>query len=505
VLHDEGVRHQQVGNEREVGRIVVNLIMPRAAGMVARSCVVMFIALIVVIIIMSFGLSRMKSGSAALPSSRIATPAHPGACRIESGVSGRWRARGSISRTARGGFFTPRREIRAQGVLGARRMWNSARGCLRYRGTRTRPRGGRTGAGGARGRLTALGSLGARQDARHGSGAGTLRGSLRRVNGRIGDRLEIERQRVIERGVELIDDLAHRVRPLAAVLGQHAHDQRTQQWRNLPRRHEFRHRLFLRPAQIEMRIVRRITGKQLVSKGSQPVDVVGLGGRLATQLLGTGGEWREPLQAGRRCAGRCGASGTKVRQLHAATRIKQNIAGLQVAMDDPALVRVLQRLCDIQEHRDDVQVTGPTQAAQIPARGELHGQHHRVSQVMRGKYLQCGSMIQTTRDRVLALKGGQYGLAGSSCGVGYLQRNVDAADVVVGAPDFALSARTQFLEQSKARVQTVTSEGCCELSHDLLGPETSCAGSCIRRSYTTAQAKQASRPVLARKSTGLYG
>ncbi len=35
---------------------------------------------------------------------------------------------------------------------------------------------------------------------------------------RIDDRLEIKSQRIVQRGVELIDHLSHRARPLAAIL-----------------------------------------------------------------------------------------------------------------------------------------------------------------------------------------------------------------------------------------------------------------------------------------------
>ena len=71
--------------------------------------------------------------------------------------------------------------------------------------------------------------------------------------------LEIERQRVIQSGVELVNHLAHGVRTLAAVFRQHAHDQHTQQLWNLSRRYELRNRLFLCPAQIEMGVVRWVT------------------------------------------------------------------------------------------------------------------------------------------------------------------------------------------------------------------------------------------------------
>ncbi len=140
-------------------------------------------------------------------------------------------------------------------------------------------------------------------------------------------------------------------------------------------------------------------------------------------------------------------------------------------MDDPALVRVLQRLRDVQEHWNDVQVAGAAQPAQIAAGSELHRQHHRVGQVMWRIDLQHGSMIQTARDRMLALERGQHGFPRRAGRVRYLQCNIDPAGVIVGAPYFTLTARTQFFEQRKTRVQTPTFERGCKLSHDLMGLE----------------------------------
>ncbi len=294
---------------------------------------------------------------------------------------------------------------------------------------------------GARGRIRVGGALGR-------IGGGTLR--------RIKDGFEIEGERVIQRCVELVDYLAHGVRTLAAILFQHARDQRAQKRRYLPRGHELRNRLFLSAPKIEMRIVRRITREKLVSERPQPIDIVRLGRGLTAQLLGAGSEWRKTLQARGRRGCRCSARGTKIGQLHPAACIEQHVSGLQVAMDDPALMRVLQRLCDVQEHRNDVQIARATQPAQIAAGGELHGQHDRLAQMVWRKNLQHRSMIQTTRNRVLALKGSEHRFARSSSSVGHLQSDVDPAGVVVGTPHLALTARAQFLEQGETRVQTVT-------------------------------------------------
>jgi hypothetical protein len=91
---------------------------------------------------------------------------------------------------------------------------------------------------------------------------------------RVGDLLKIKGQGVVQRGIELIDDFSHRAWPLLRTLRQHAHDERTEQGRNLPRRHQLGDRLFLRSLGIEMWVVRRIAGQQLVRQRAEPIDVV---------------------------------------------------------------------------------------------------------------------------------------------------------------------------------------------------------------------------------------
>ena len=45
------------------------------------------------------------------------------------------------------------------------------------------------------------------------------------------------------------------------------------------------------------------------------------------------------------------AGDAEVRELHAPARIEQHVAGLEVAVDDAALVGVLERLRDLDQHR----------------------------------------------------------------------------------------------------------------------------------------------------------
>src|SRR2546430_16002868 len=101
-----------------------------------------------------------------------------------------------------------------------------------------------------------------------------------------------------------------------------------------------------------MRIVRRVARQQLVRKRAQSVHVVRRHGRLAAQLLRTCAEGR---QRAWRLAARLQypGGGAEVRQLHAPARVEQYVTGLEVAVDHATLVRVLERLRDLDQHRDD--------------------------------------------------------------------------------------------------------------------------------------------------------
>ena len=107
-----------------------------------------------------------------------------------------------------------------------------------------------------------------------------------------------------------------------------------------------------------MRVIRRVAGQQLVGQRAEPVDVIGRVRRLAAQLLRARRERRQalaeriPLRRERR------AGDAEVRKLHAAARIEQHVAWLQIPMDDAALVRVLERLRRFQQDRNDLEVAG---------------------------------------------------------------------------------------------------------------------------------------------------
>jgi hypothetical protein len=102
--------------------------------------------------------------------------------------------------------------------------------------------------------------------------------------------LEIERERIVERGIELVDHVPHRMGTLLWPLLQHSHHERAEQRRNLPGRNQLRDWLLLSTLDIEVRVVRRITGQQLVRERAQSVHIVRGSWWLAAQLRGTRGE-----------------------------------------------------------------------------------------------------------------------------------------------------------------------------------------------------------------------
>jgi len=230
-------------------------------------------------------------------------------------------------------------------------------------------------------------------------------GSRRSVRG-IDDRFEIKRQRVVQRGIELVDHLAHRMRALALILRQHARNEPGEQRWNLPCWYEFRNRLLLRSSNVEVRVVGRIAREKLVGERAKPVNVIGLRRRFSAELLRTRRERRQALLARGLRRRPFRTRGSEVRELHSTARIKQYVTRLQVTVNNAALVGVLERLRDVEKHRNDVEISAASKAAKITAVRELHGQNHYFPRAMRWKYLQHRRVIQAARNRVLALKYG---------------------------------------------------------------------------------------------------
>ncbi len=67
---------------------------------------------------------------------------------------------------------------------------------------------------------------------------------------------------------------------------------------------------------------------------------------------------------------------TEVCESRATPRVKKNVAGLQIPMHDSILMRMFERLRNLEQDGDDLQEAGATQASKITARGKLHRQDH---------------------------------------------------------------------------------------------------------------------------------
>jgi hypothetical protein len=143
------------------------------------------------------------------------------------------------------------------------------------------------------------------------------------------------------------------------------HDESAEQWRNLSCWNESRNTFFDRALLVEVRVVRRVTGQQLICKRAETIYIVGWCwwfsaqlGRASSKrriavLVGiaswTGGQPR--ARSSHRSHRRfCDA---EVRQPCPAARVEQDVTRLQVAVNDSALMRMFQGLCNFQEYRND--------------------------------------------------------------------------------------------------------------------------------------------------------
>ena len=120
-------------------------------------------------------------------------------------------------------------------------------------------------------------------------------------------------------------------------------------------------------------------------------------------------------------------------------------------MDDTVLMRVFERLRDVDEHRHDVEIALATQPAQISARGELHRQRDEIALAIRRVHLEDGRMIHPARDGVLAAERGPRSIVVRELRAQNLESNLDAALIVTRTPDFRLTACPQLLEQCVTR------------------------------------------------------
>ena len=116
--------------------------------------------------------------------------------------------------------------------------------------------------------------------------------------------------------------------------------------------------------------------------------------------LAVNGDRPGRVSVGMRFARRAGDA--EIRDAHAAARVEQHVAGFQIPMDDAALVRVFQRLRDVDEHGHDFEIALAAQPAQIATGGQFHGQRDEIAFAIRRLHFQDGRMIEPARDGVLA-------------------------------------------------------------------------------------------------------
>jgi hypothetical protein len=235
----------------------------------------------------------------------------------------------------------------------------------------------------------------------------------------------------------------HGGRTLVSALREHAHHDLAELRRNLPGRRELRNGLRLGTLEIEVGIIRWMTGQQLVGKRPETVDVIRGARRLPAQLRGARGERRvscavRPLRpaAGRRYQ----AGDAEVGQLHPAAAVEQHVLRFQIPVHDAARVCVLERFGYFEQHRHDVEVCRAAQPSQITAPRELHRQHEDILDPLRRQHLEDPGMLQAVGDVVLALERFPRRRIARGSGRKDLQGDVDAARLVVRAPYFPLSS-----------------------------------------------------------------
>ena len=229
------------------------------------------------------------------------------------------------------------------------------------------------------------------------------------------------------------------------------HHEGAKQRRDLPCRYESWHPFFDSPLPVEVGVVRRIAGQQLVGQRAEAIYIVCGCWWLTTQLRRARGKWREAVLVGipsgrgcrsrRRGLRRHGRFGdTEICQACATSRIEQDVARLQITMDDSTLMGVLERLGNLQEYRNDLEEARAAQAAKIATGSELHRQNHCVARAFWREHLHDGRMIESACNCVFVLESapGRILIRG---GVQHLEGDVNPARTIVRAPHFALPAR----------------------------------------------------------------
>jgi hypothetical protein len=155
---------------------------------------------------------------------------------------------------------------------------------------------------------------------------------------------------------------------------------------------------------------------------------------------------REPSAFGFRRR-HCLFGDTEVGQSCPASRVKQHVARLQITVHDTALVRVLQGLCYFQKYRDDFQEASAAQPPEVTSGSQLHRQDHAVAGALWRKHFENAGVIELAGDSVLVLESAPGVFLAPRRRIHHLYRNIHPARTVMRAPNLALSAGSQLIQE----------------------------------------------------------
>ncbi len=120
-------------------------------------------------------------------------------------------------------------------------------------------------------------------------------------------------------------------------------------------------------------------------------------------------------------------------------------------MDDAVLVRVFQRLRDVDEHRNDIEVARAAKLSQVAARGQVHGQGRKVAFPIGRLHFENERVLQLAGDGVLTHQPRPCRFALCQRRAQNLERDFNTRELIARAPDFRLPAGTQLFDQGVAR------------------------------------------------------